>query len=334
MSRRLRTGLIIAAVAVGVIIVGIAAIALTSTLMVGGLGARSVAPAYESGYGGGGYAEEGYAYEAPAEAPMVAEDMALPTAGAQVASTNIQIERLIIRNGSITVSVEDTLEAEQAIEAMVAEMAPEGAFVVSSNQYGSGGTGSPYISMQIRVPATRFDEAIERIKGLAAPGTVPSVSESAQDVTEEYVDVQSRLESLEAARDRLLELMQNAETTEDLLMAEQQLTYREAEIESLKGRLNYLAESARLSSISIELQPYILSQPVDTRWRPAETVRRAVESLIDGMRGFADFLITFVIAVVPFLLIVGLIIWGIVRFIQWRIRVNRARKATSPPSES
>ena len=58
--------------------------------------------------------------------------------------------------------------------------------------------------------------------------------------------------------------------------SEQRRREREAEIEALKGRLNYLAESARLSNIYIDLRPYILSQPVDTRWRPAETAREAV----------------------------------------------------------
>ena len=67
---------------------------------------------------------------------------------------------------------------------------------------------------------------------------------------------------------------------EDLLEAEKQLTEREAEIESIKGRMQYLEQSARLSSIWIELQPYILNQPVGDEWRPAETVRRGVDALL------------------------------------------------------
>jgi len=285
---------------------------------------RAAQPAddyYAGGEGDYAYAEEAAmapGMEAPAAEPAL-------DAGA-LANTTIQLERLIIRTGSVSISVTDTIEAEKAIENMVAGMAQDGAFVVNSSQYG-GGPASPYISMQIRVPATRFDQAMDFIAGLAAEGTVPSLSESAQDVTEEYVDVSSRLESLGAARDRLLDLMENAETTEDLLAAEQQLTYREQEIESLKGRQNYLAESARLSSITIDLQPYILGQPVDTRWRPAETFREALDALVDGMRDFADFLIRFVVAVLPFLIIVGLIIYGIVRFIIWLVRRGQARRA-------
>ncbi|HEC24324.1 MAG TPA: DUF4349 domain-containing protein, partial [Chloroflexi bacterium] len=233
-------------------------------------------------------------------------------------------------NGSISMVVEDTLAVKEEIENLVAGMADEGAFVVSSNEYDGVEGGSPYINMTIRVPASRFDEVMDWLAGLAVEGTSPERSETAQDVTEEYVDLQSRLESLEAARDRLLEIMSEAQTTEDLLMAEQQLTQREAEIESIKGRMQYLAESARLSRIDIELRPYVLSQPVDTRWRPAETARRAIEALVDSLRGFGDFLIFFLIAVAPWLLLAGLVVYGIIRFVQARIRRGRERQSSSP----
>ncbi len=233
---------------------------------------------------------------------------------------------MIIRNGTISMSVQDTLDAKARIEQIVDSMAADGAFVVSSNEY-AGASDAPYINMQIRVPATHFDEVMDQIQKLSAAGTTPSVSTTAQDVTADYVDVQARVQSLEAARARLQQLMQNAETTEDLLMAEQQLTQREADLESLKGQMQYLSESARLSSISIDLQPYILSQPVDTRWRPAETVRRAVNSLVNGLRDFGDFLITFVIAVLPWLLLFAAVIYGVIRFIIWRVRVGQRKRA-------
>jgi hypothetical protein len=123
-----------------------------------------------------------------------------------------------------------------------------------------------------------------------------------------------------------LEIMAESQNAEDLLNAEQQLTQREAEIASIKGQMQYLSQSAALSAISISLQPYLLSQPVDNSWRPAETVRRAWESLLGSLRDFGDFVITFGIAVLPWLVVVGLVIFGIVRF-----AVSRARKAQGKP---
>jgi len=235
-------------------------------------------------------------------------------------------ERLIIRTGNISMDVEDTRAAQATIEAMVEGMASEGAFVVSANEYGGTEEDQPYISMSIRIPAARFDATMDRLADLAV--IVNNRDESAQDVTEEYVDLEARLESMETARQRLLGIMEEAQNTEDLLRAEQQLTQREAEIESLKGRMQYLEQSARLSSVWIELRPYLLSQPVSDEWRPAETARRATTALMDGLRGFGDFAIFFAIAILPWLVVLGVVIFVIVLLIRWRARHRRARQAT------
>jgi len=234
------------------------------------------------------------------------------------------VDRLIIRTGSITMTVEDTRTTQQAIEDMVEGWASEGAFVVSSNEYGGYEGSSPYINIQIRIPNAHFDAAMDSIAAMAVD--VVSRDESGQDVTEEYVDLQARLEALETARQRLLGIMEEAQSTEDLLLAEQQLTQREAEIESIQGRMQYLEQSAALSSIGITLQPYILAQPVDTTWRPAETVRQAFDALLSGLRNLAVILIYFVVTVLPILAIIGLIIYGVVRFFIWLARLGRRRR--------
>jgi len=241
-------------------------------------------------------------------------------------------ERLIIRTGNISMAVEDTRAAQATIEAMVAGMASEGAFVVSANEYGGTEENQPYISMTIRIPAARFDATMDRLADMAV--IVNSSNESADDVTEEYVDLEARLESMETARQRLLEIMEEARNTEDLLQAEQQLTQREAEIESIKGRMQYLEQSARLSSIWIELQPYLLSQPVSDEWRPAETARRGVTALVDGLKGFGDFAIFFAIAVLPWLVVIAVMIFVIVLLVRWRARVRRAKRATRKASSN
>ena len=225
-------------------------------------------------------------------------------------------ERLIIRNGRLSLTVENTLTAQQEIEKIVAEFADEGAFLVSTSASAEYEGESPYINTTIRVPAENFDETMDRIAKLAVK--VDERGENAEDVTAEYVDLEIRLESLEAARARLLEIMKQSATTEELLMAEQQLTQREMEIESIKGRMKYLSESARLSSITISLYPYRPSQPLDNTWRPAETFRGAIDTLVKSLRGFADFLIVFVIAIAPWLLVIGAIWWGVARVVKKR----------------
>jgi hypothetical protein len=256
---------------------------------------------------------------------------ATPTAGAP-GRGRVSAERLIIRNGSLNLIVTDPLTAQQAIKQMIDEMADEGAFIVSSNTRGSTTEGLPYISLSLRVPATHFDEVMDRLATLAVE--VRDRNESAQDVTAEYVDLEARLEALEAARDRLRQIMDDAKTTEDLLQAEQQLTQREAEIESIKGQMQYFSQSAQLSSITVELAPSILSQPVDNRWRPAETVRQSFDVLLSSLRGFADFAIFFSIALLPWLLLAGAVILVVIRLRKrWRARQGQAQPETKSAQE-
>jgi hypothetical protein len=355
MSRKLKTWLIIGGSVVGLILVVIVVLALLGPTM-GRTFSSSVAsmPAPQAaydGYGVGGgpvdmmempAAEAEYAKEEAAAGEVYYEGDATAANGSYGTSDVVtesavddqQIERLIIRNGYIAMAVDDTREVKTSIEGIVSQYAAQGGFVVSSNEYGGNPNSSPYINMTIRIPATEFDAVMDQLEGMAASGTNPSINEYSEDVTEEYVDIQARTQSLEAARDRLLGLMEDAATTEDLLLAEQQLTAREAEIEALKGRMRYLSESARLSRIDIELQPYILSQPVDTRWRPMETVREALDRLVDGLRWFADFLIVFVIAIVPMLALFGGLIYGIVRLIMWLVRLGKKRRAKRDAMEN
>ncbi len=265
-----------------------------------------------------------YEMPAPTEAPAH-EAVEIAYDGTRALNTPPTTERLIIRNGHLALTVEDTIAAQQEIEKIVAELAGEGAFLVSSNARTDYEGESPFIDTMIRIPAAKFDEVMDRIAKLAVK--VDERGESAEDVTAEYVDLEIRLETLEAARDRLLEIMKQSATTEELLMAEQQLTQREAEIESIKGRMKYLSESARLSSITISLYPYRPSQPLDNTWRPAETSRRAVDTLVNSLRGFADFLIVFIIAIAPWLLVIGAIWWGVARVVRKRRTLKPTEKS-------
>ena len=269
------------------------------------------------------------AVDAVAEPQFAAQATQGAVGGGTGGGNQAQIERLIVKNGNISVYVSNTFEARNQILGHVNQLAGEGAFVVSVNESGGGGDVSPYISIVIRVPVTRFDESMKLIADMAAEGTTAQRSETADDVTNQFVDIAARVEALELARDRLQQIMAEAQNTNDLLIAEQQLAQREAEINALKGQMQYLEQTAALSSITVSLQPYILSQPVDTSWQPGETLRRAFDDLIDGLRDFADFLIYFAVAVLPFLVIVGLIIFGVVRFVMTLVRRGRAKQAAS-----
>jgi type IV secretory pathway VirB6-like protein len=114
----------------------------------------------------------------------------------------------------------------------------------------------------------------------------------------------------------------------DLINAERELTQRDADLAALKGQMQYLSQSAQLSSINVELRASVLNQPlVQQGWRPSEAVHQAFTTLINGLQGVGNFLILFAIAILPWLLVVGLVLYGIIRLIMWRIGVSKRRKA-------
>ncbi len=232
-------------------------------------------------------------------------------------------ERLIIRTGSLSIVVVDTETAVFQIAQMVEE---NGGWVVNSNLYkysDSAKTGD----ITVRVPSDGYNSAMEAVKGMALD--VESESSSGQDVTDEYVDLASRLGNLEATADRVRSFLNETENVEEALAVNVELSRLEGEIEVIKGRMQYLSQSASFSTISVHLTPDELSQPIEVAgWRPQGVAKDAIESLIDALQGLASFLIWFVIYALPLLLIIGVPIWLFVRFVRGRIR-RRQRKAES-----
>jgi hypothetical protein len=240
---------------------------------------------------------------APMEAPAsvaqegFAEDRS--TSNVQAAA----IERLVIQNADLSIVVADVATRMEAIVNMAEQM---GGFVVSSNQYqayANNGRTVPEGSIVIRVPAERLDEALERIK--ADTVDVLNESRSGQDVTAEYVDLQSRLKNLEAAEAQLARILEEAQDTEDVLNVFNQLTAIREQIEVVKGQIKYYEESASLSAISVRVVAEESIQPIEIGpWTPTGAAKEAIEDLIDFLRDFADFLIRFIIFTLPALILV------------------------------
>jgi hypothetical protein len=188
---------------------------------------------------------------------------------------------------------------------------------VSANETYPFNDQMPAITMVLRVPVSRYEESMTRLAGLGVQ--VLSRVENAQDVTQDYVDVTGRIEALETSRARLLEIIKDAKSTDDLLRAEQELAQRESELEAAKARQQNLAKTAALSSISLDLRPAITSQPVtDSEWNPAATIHNALGSLLTTLRNLADSAIIFAITTLPWLVVIGLLVYGGVRIFRSR----------------
>ncbi|MDW8212192.1 MAG: DUF4349 domain-containing protein [Roseiflexaceae bacterium] len=228
-------------------------------------------------------------------------------------------ERLVIKNASVSLEVASVTEAEAAIRQKAEQL---GGFVVSVQTYGSG--DSMQSTITFRVPAARFEEALSGVEGLAKK--VLSRSVSGDDVTEEYVDLESRLRNLEATRDRLLDLLARADKVEDALQVNQALTDVQGQIEQIKGRMQYLKQSAAMSTITAELRP-TPPPPViieEDAWQPVHVAREALRGLIEFGQGLVNLAIVLAIWSPVWLPIVLFLRWA------WRKVMRGGKKPQAP----
>jgi hypothetical protein len=263
---------------------------------------------------------------------VVSESLApMPTAApydpAKANLTNAAIqERMVIMNADLTIVIPDPQAKMEAISAMAANL---GGFVVSMNMYQtylSGGGTAPEGYISIRVPADRLENALGQIKADAIE--VRNENRSGQDVTADYVDLSSRLSSLEAAEEQLTEIMQNATETEDVLNVFNQLEYYREQIEVIQGQMQYYEEATAYSLITVTLIAEETIQPIEIGgWKPEGVARKAIQALVNFLQGFVNFLIWFFLMILPTLLVLfgplALLAWLVIAL----VRRSKARKA-------
>jgi len=284
------------------------------------------------GYGGGG--SELYA-EAPAQ-PAFPEAAPVSDISKSVEQTanyqGVDVNRLVIKNAELAIVVNDPKTDMARISQLAVEF---GGYVVASNlyqsYYGPNSIEVPEATVTIRVPSDRLDEALTRIKEDAVE--VDHENVSGVDVTSEYVDLQSRLAAKEAAEKKLLEILEEAVRTEDVLAVYAQLQMIQTEIESLKGQIKYYEQSAALSSISVRLIAEEGAQPITVGpWTPSGAAKEAIEDLIRFSQDFADFLIYFVLSILPALVLVAIPLYLV--FLAGRALFRRFRKSNPVVEET
>ncbi len=247
-----------------------------------------VSPAKAPGLGVG----EEIAFEEGAE-PEAAEESGSPS------------ERLIIKTGRLSLLVKDVREGVDKMQKLAADL--EGFVVDSQISVVDEKKGTLKATVTIRVPAEKFDEALDTLKKEAIK--VTSERASGRDVTEEYTDLQSRLRNLEATEAQLLKIMERAGEIKDVLSVQQELTKVRGQIETTKGRIKFLEESAAMSRITAHFATEEEELPiVEERWRPLATVKAALRSLISFWQTIADKLIFALVFFSPIIAIV-LIVW-------------------------
>jgi len=262
--------------------------------------------------------------------PMAAEGFAFGSGGGsgfieETMANQAAVERLVIQNVDMSIVVPDPKARMSEIGDMAVEM---GGFVVSSNLYqsiyGPNQIEVPEGNITIRVPSGRLDEALENIREGAVD--IDHENRSGEDVTNQYVDLQSRLSAKQDAEAKLLEIMDDAVDAEDVLAIYLQVQNIQTEIEVLKGQIKYYEESAALSAISIRLVAEETVQPIEIGgWKLQGTANDAIQDLILFTQGFTRFLIRFILSFLPALILVAIPAYLV--FIGGRAVFRRFRKS-------
>jgi hypothetical protein len=228
----------------------------------------------------------------------------------------------IIYSADVTVETTAFDETIGQVSALVEEFGGwiEASSVSGSNYYQKArGTASTRdASFTLRIPSGRFQELMDSLSGL---GNIPYSHIYTENVTAQYYDVQAHLKAYQTQETRLLEMMELAETVEDVITIEDRLTELRYQIESLQSRLNNWDRRVSYSTIALsvkEVREYTPEEKVNPTF--GEELAQALKDGLENAGQFLKDLLVLLVEALPVLLllipIVWLVIWLLIRIIR------------------
>ena len=298
----------------------ILALVLAASLMLVSCGSSAKT---QDSYGGGYYLEEpvgasnGFYSEA-------AYDMDYPSGYDEInesPSSGSDPQQGLILTFSASIDIE-TLDFDTSMTALREAIQKAGGYI--SSEHKSGGYTSYYgsyvresVELEIKVPAKNFQSFVD---GTGSCGNVKSINTWQQDITSAYMDTQARLQSLNAQKDRLVAMMEKAETVADLIQIEDQLSYTIYQIESYTSQMKVFQGLADYSTITIYLDEVsvVTSNPVTFGERIVETFRRTGRNIVS----FCEEFVLTLIELLP-VIAVGIVLFFLIRS---AVKKHKAKK--------
>lgn len=207
------------------------------------------------------------------------------------------IDKKIIKTGRVSFETDDMTKTHAWVTGLIKN---NGGSISSDREDKYGQRNGQ--NLTVRVPVTKFDKLISEIS--AGVKKLESKEVTASDVTEEFIDVEARLNAKKALENRYLELLKQAKNLNEMLQIEKQLTDIRSEVESIEGRLKYLQNQVAYSTLDI----YFYQEMPKTLFLGSK--------LSSGFRNGWDNLLMFFVGLVnlwPFVLIGAGLIWFFVR---------------------
>lgn len=216
----------------------------------------------------------------------------------------------IIRAASLTVQVANG-RFDSALTRLIDLAAKEGGYVAGSNAVSDDSERIRTGTITFAVPSDKYEETISQVRAF---GTVQAFNSSAQDVSQQYVDLQARLKNAEAQRDAMLALLQRATSINDIINIQNQIGQITGQIEQLKGQISYLEHATGYSTISVTLREAAVLAP---RTTDELGIQGALHSAVYDFFQSIDFMVVALGALAPYLL---LALAGFGGFTIWRRR--------------
>ena len=197
-------------------------------------------------------------------------------AAAEGAHSTDSASAKIIYTANLSLESKDYDAARAALDAA---LQAAGGYLESSSEY-SGTDDSRSVSLTYRVPQENYDSFLAAI---AEAGNVTYKNQQADDVTAQYLDVETRLENLKAQRTRLQQLQQQADNLSDLLEIESSLTDVQSQIESWQSQMDWYSDQVEQCTV------YVSLSEVSTYSPPSEGFgSRIASAFADGWQNFVD----------------------------------------------
>lgn len=230
--------------------------------------------------------------------------------------------RRLIRTVDLDLTVDDPTASAERIRELVAEAA---GYVAEASAYRVGEL--LHYAMTLRVPVGRLDALVEELKAMAVE--IDREHLRSEDVTDQFVDLEARLRTLRMTEVELQALLAESRSrgskAEDIMAVYRHLTEIRTDIERLQGRLNGLDNRTTLATVNLNLSPTESAQPLaGAAWRPLDTLRSSLRTLLSALRGLADLAIVTLVVVAPIALLAGAAVWLVVRAVGMIRRRGRA----------
>lgn len=298
------------------------------TLLLGGCGSKAdrssataadMKMAEEAAYDAAGtYLSDDIYSASPAENEVVADDVAEDGAATpQVEDTS----RKLIKNVNLSVETETF---EELLATITEKTESFSGYIEESYTYNGSnyyGRGTRNASMTVRIPAQQLDAFLSSVSEVS---NVISRNDSVSDVTLQYVDMESHKKALTAEQDRLLELLEQAESVEDIITIESRLSDVRYQIESMESQLRTLQNQVSYSTVYLDIQEVEKLTPVEEQTR-GEMIR---EGFVDSLYGVGNGLLDFGTAVIidlPYLVVWAAVILLVILIIRL-LRKHRKNK--------